>query len=170
MKKIFMLLIFFLVISCNSEKTKKAKTTKTATKPIETVDNFDWLLGKWKRTNEVVGKETFENWKKISKTEYIGFSYTTQNTDTIYQEKFKLIKSNDNWDFEIQLKGELTPSSFKMTSSNSKEFICQNNLKNYPNKKLDSPNKIKYWKKGDEIYATISGKKINIQLDFEKIK
>ena len=169
MKKLFILLIGVLVLSCNSDKTKKTKTKENLAKLTETTDSFDWLLGKWKRSNEKIGKETFENWERISKTEYLGFSYTIQNTDTIYAEKFKLIKLNNNWSFKIQLKGELKPSSFKMTSSNSKEFICENKNKNYTNKKFDSPNKIKYWKKNNKIYATISGKKINIQLEFVKL-
>ncbi len=35
-------------------------------------DNFDWLLGDWQRSNEKAGMETYESWKKISSTEYLG--------------------------------------------------------------------------------------------------
>jgi len=166
MKKIFILLIGFLVISCIQDKSKKSNANENTS---EVTNDFDWLLGKWKRSNEEVGKETFENWEKISETEYIGSSYTTQNTDTIYQEKFRLIKSNNNWNFKIQLKGELEPSTFKMTSFNNQEFICENKEQDFPNKELDSPNKIKYWKNKDKIYATVSGKKIEIQFEYEKL-
>jgi len=170
MKKIVVLLIGLLVISCNQDKREKLKTNVSATKVAEVITNFDWLLGKWKRNNEEVGKETFENWEKISKTEYIGSSCTIQNTDTIYQENFRLIKLNNKWSFKIKLKGELVPSTFKMTSFNSHEFICENKALNFPNKKFDSPNKIKYWKNKDKMYATISGKKIDLQFEFVKIK
>lgn len=163
MKKIVILLIGILVISCNQGKNEKSKTAENATKLTEVTDNFDWLLGKWKRINEEIGKETFENWDKKSNTEYVGFSYTTQKGDTIYQEKFRLVKSNTNWSFEIELKGETVPSTFKMTSFSAHEFICENNKKNFPNRKADSPNKIKYWTNKEKLYATISGKKIEIQ-------
>ncbi|GAA3655213.1 DUF6265 family protein [Flavivirga jejuensis] len=171
MKKIVILFIGVLVsISCNQEKKEKLKTTEDTTKLNEVVNNFDWLLGKWKRSNEEIGKETFENWNKKSKTEYVGFSYTTQNGDTIYQEKFKLVKSNTDWSFKIELKGETEPSSFKMTSSNTKAFVCENNEQDFPNKESDSPNKIKYWKNKDKLYATISGKEIEIQFEYVKLK
>jgi len=62
------------------------------------------------------------------------------------------------------------PSTFKMTSYNSQEFICENNEKDFPNKKSDSPNKIKYWKNKDELYATISGKEIKIQFKYVELK
>jgi hypothetical protein len=39
-------------------------------------ENFDWLLGKWQRTNEKQGKTTFENWEKISDSEYSGIGFT----------------------------------------------------------------------------------------------
>jgi len=170
MKKIFILFIGILVISCNQDKNKKTKTNKDSIELTEKTNDFDWLLGKWKRSNEVIGKETFENWDKISKTEYVGSSCTIQNTDTIYQENFRLIKSNNNWDFKIQLKGELKPSTFKMTSFNNQEFICENNKLNFTNKKFDSPNKIKYWKKNNKMYATISGKNIKIEFEYVKLK
>lgn len=169
MKKIVILLIGILVISCNQDKNEKSKTNDSTAKLTETTDNFDWLLGKWKRSNEEIGKETFENWAKKSNTEYVGFSYTTQKGDTIYEEKFRLVKSNNNWNFKIELKGETKPSSFKMTSYNTQEFICENKAINYPNRKSDSPNKIKYWKNSDKLYATISGEKIELQFVYVSI-
>lgn len=170
MKKILIICISILAFSCNTDQNKKTTTHTVTPTPTKTTTNFDWLLGHWKRSNEAPGKETFERWKKISDTEYVGSSCTIQKTDTIYQEKFKLLKLNGQWNFEIQLKGEKIPSKFKMTRFNHKEFICENNLKNFPNKKLDSPNKIKYWTANDHIYASITGKKINLQFDFVKIQ
>jgi len=168
MKKIFILLIGILVISCN--QNKQSKPIVDAIKVTEVTDNFDWLLGEWKRSNEEVDKETFESWNKIGKTEYVGSSFTIQKGDTIYQEKFRLIKANNNWSFKIQLQGEVIPSSFKMTSFNAQEFICENKALNFPNKKLDSPNKIKYWKNKDKLYATVSGRKIKLQFEYTKLK
>ena len=165
MKKIVILFIGILLISCNEGKKEKSK--KTTTELTETTDNFDWLLGEWKRSNEEVGKETFSNWDKKSDTEYTGLSYTTQKGDTIYEQYFKFFKSKSDWVFQIMLKGETTPSSFKMTSHSSKQFICENKEEDYPNKEEDSPNKIKYWTDNGKLYATISGEKI--KLDFEYV-
>ncbi len=167
MKKILVLLIGILIISCNQNKKEKSKTNE---KVVEVVDNFDWLLGKWKRSNEEAGKETFENWDKKSKTEYVGESFTIQNGDTISHEKFGLIKSDTDWNFKIQLQGEVVPSSFKMTSFSAHEFVCENKESDFPNKEHDSPNKIIYWKADDKIFATISGTNIKIQFEFVKLE
>jgi len=170
MKKTVVLLIGILIFSCNQDKKEKSTAKEIVNLTGITTSNFDWLLGEWKRTNEQPSKETFASWNKLNKTEYVGSSYTTQKGDTINQEKFKLIKRDMNWDFEIKLKGETKPSVFKMTSSNSQEFICENNAANYTNKKADSPNKIKYWTENSKLYAIISGKKVNIQFVYEKLK
>ncbi len=42
------ILIAFVFPMCNSKQNENTK-------------NFDWLLGKWQRTNEEQGKTTFEN-------------------------------------------------------------------------------------------------------------
>jgi len=168
MKKAFILCIGILFISC--KQNEKSKTSDIAVKSTEVTDNFDWLLGDWKRSNEEAGKETFESWDKISKTEYVGSSFTMQKGDTIYQEKFRLVKSKNNWSFKIQLQGEVVPSSFKMTSFNGQEFICENKQLNFPNKKLDSPNKIKYWINGDKLNASVSGTNIKLQFEYLKLK
>ena len=57
MKKILILLIGILIISCHQKKNEKTDVKPTTL--IEKSENFDWLLGKWKRLNEEEGKETF---------------------------------------------------------------------------------------------------------------
>lgn len=46
-------------------------------------ENFDWILGEWKRTNEKIGHNTYEKWTKISATEYRSFGFTLSGLDTI---------------------------------------------------------------------------------------
>ena len=75
----------FTLTMCNAKQNDQKSTTQ----PTE---NFDWLLGNWKRTNEEKGKETFENWKKTNDNEYKGIGFTLQNSDTLSQEQMKLIQ------------------------------------------------------------------------------
>ena len=81
----FVILTAFTFAMCNTKQNDQKSTTQ----PTE---NFDWLLGNWKRTNEEKGKETFENWKKTNDTEYNGIGFTLQNSDTLSQEQMKLIQ------------------------------------------------------------------------------
>ena len=161
MNRILILLIGVLLISCNQNKKENVFTEDSSAILIETKDNFNWLSGKWKRNNEEEGKETFENWQKLSNTEYIGLGFTMQKQDTIKQEKIRLIKLNNNWTLEVQPQDEPKPITFKMISYNDHEFICEN-------KELEFPNKIKYWKNGDKLNATVSGGDMTIPFEFEK--
>lgn len=151
-------------MSCNQTKKNNSdsKSVERKTEITEQTENFDWLLGKWKRLNEEEGKETFENWKKINETEYSGIGFTMQNGDTIKQEKIQLIKSNINWDIIVKVPEESGSITFKGTSHNENEFTCEN-------KELDFPNKIKYWKNGKNISAMVSGGEMEISFEFEKL-
>ena len=73
-------------MSCNST------TKKTDNNSEKQIENFDWLLGNWERLHEEQGKETFENWKKISQNEYSGIEFTIQGSDTIKEEEFRIRK------------------------------------------------------------------------------
>lgn len=157
MKKTLILLIGILITSCN--QTKKEKQT-TTTKISE---NFDWLLGKWKRLDEEDGKETFENWNKIKKTEYSGIGFTIQNGDTLKQEKIRLIKVKGKWNLTVKVPEESESVTFNGVSHNENEFTCENNEINFPNK-------IKYWKNGNRINAMVSGGEMEIPFEFEKLE
>ncbi len=167
MKKIIIIIIGILIVSCNEKKkdNTKSEMQKTETKQTKVEQkntNFDWLVGKWKRLDEEKGKETFENWAKNSETEYSGIGFTMQNNDTIKQERIKLKKSNGKWDLFVKVPEETESIVFEMTEHNANEFVCVNN-------KIDFPNKIKYWKSGKTLKATVSNSEMEIPFEFEKI-
>ena len=148
MKKIVILSITAIAIlflsSCTSKNSEESKTQNNEiSKPTE---NFDWLLGNWKRNNEKENRETFEIWKKKNNSEYYGIGFTLQNNDTIKQEKIKLTKLNNNWILEVKVPEETESIIFNLTSIGNKEFICEN-------KEIDFPKKIKYRKNGTKINA-----------------
>ncbi|NQX82462.1 MAG: hypothetical protein HRT66_10775 [Flavobacteriaceae bacterium] len=161
MKKILILLVIIFTFSCNCNKKKdnKSKTNQVT----ESKNNFDWLLGKWKRNNEEQGKETFENWSKISDSKYTGIGYTMKDGDTIKQENISLIKSGNQWNLTVKVPEESQPIFFEMIDQKENSFVCKNDS-------IDFPNKIKYWKNKDKINASVSSSEMEIEFEFEKIK
>ena len=154
MKKIVIIVsLVFLLTSCNNKSDSNRQ---------EPLQNFDWLTGNWIRTNNQENKTTYENWEKKSSTEYSGFSYTMQNSDTVWQENVKLIKTNGNWSFEVTGKGETEPTKFKLITIEKEKFVCQNKANEFP--KI-----IEYSKMEDKLQAKISGDAMEILFDFEKL-
>ena len=145
------LIIVFLIILTVSCKNNS----------IESKQNFDWILGSWIRTNEKENRLTFENWEKQNELEYIGFSFTLQNNDTVWEENVKLVKKDVNWSFNVTGKGESKPTKFKIIKIEKQKFVCEN-------QQNDFPKTIEYSKKGDFLYATISGNDMKVIFDFEK--
>ena len=154
---IIALIISFTFISCNTKSKSKTNSIN------EKSENLDWLLGKWKRNNEEQGKETFENWEKISNSEYSGIGFTMQNGDTVKQEKIKLIRQNGKWDLIVKVPQETKSITFKMTKLNKDSFTCENDS-------LDFPKIIKYWNDNGYLRALVSGNEVEIPFEFEKIK
>lgn len=164
MKKVLILTIIgILIISCNQKNKSKTESKNSETEIKAEIQNFDWLIGKWKRNNEEEGKETFENWKKISKTEYYGIGFTMQNGDTIKQEKIKIVKSNGKWNLIVKVPEETESITFKMAKIETEKFTCTNDS-------LDFPKRIEYWKNGDKINALVSGDELEIPFEFERLK
>ncbi|MGB5699609.1 DUF6265 family protein [Muriicola sp.] len=148
MKKILLLLPLLFTISCGNN-------------PSESKDGFDWILGNWIRTNETEGAETYENWKKDSSTEYIGFSYTMQHKDTVWQENIRLFKTAETWSFEVTGKGEKEPTKFLLTEIENSNFVCENSTNEFPKK-------IEYSRNGAQLLAKISGDEMEISFDYKK--
>ena len=155
MIKYIILLLGIALISCNPSENNKQSTDNTSA-------NFDWLLGEWKRTNEVEGKETFDIWKKVNENEYAGIGITIQNNDTIFHEEMSFYKSEDQWDLSVKSPDEAEATLFKGVSHNEREFIIENN-------EIEFPNQIKYWTKDGKLMASVSNSDMEIKFEFEKI-
>lgn len=151
MKRTFVLLTSILLLSCH-------QNTKT-----ETTENLDWLTGNWKRVNEEAGKETFENWEKISPGRYSGIGFTMQNGDTISQEKMDIIETKGRWTLFVKMPNEKEPTTFQMTELKSNKFVCVNDS-------IDFPKRIQYWIEGNKMKANISNDEMEIPFEFEKTK
>ena len=163
MRKICVVCISILFLCCKETKEENAKVNLKLATAIEESENFDWLLGRWKRLNEEEGKATFENWEKISETEYSGIGFTMQNADTIKQENIGLVKVGKHWNLVVKVPEEMQSVTFKGVAHAADEFTCENNI-------IDFPNKIKYWKHGDHMYAIVSGGEMQIEFEFEKLE
>ncbi len=165
MKKTFILLTSILVLSCNQNtKTNQNESLETESNTkTEITENLDWLTGSWKRLNEEVGKETFENWEKISSSEYSGIGFTMQKGDTISQEKMDIIETNGKWTLFVKMPNDKEATKFEMTELKNNEFVCVNDSN-------DFPKKIKYWTDGEKIKAEISNEEMEIPFEFSRIK
>ena len=161
MKKSLLLLMTILVLSCNENST--TNQTENSEVESETAENFDWLTGKWKRLNEEAGKETFENWDKISANEYSGIGFTMQKGDTVSQEKMNIIEIGGKWTLLVKMPDEKESTKFKIAELKKNEFV-------FVNDSIDFPKKVKYWVEGEKIKATISNEEMEIPFEFEKIK
>lgn len=150
MNIVFSLFCALLFCSCNNNNSHPS-------------DPFDWLLGDWERMNETAGKATFESWQKISKNQYNGFGFTLQNKDTVWKEHIQLIHTENNWNFEVSMKENSTPTMFKLTQIDKEKFVCEN-------KENDFPNIIEYQKVGEKLKAKISGGGNEIPFEFNRIQ
>jgi len=156
MKKIILAALLLTLISC---KKNDPKMTNPET---VTVKNFDWLVGNWIRTNEKDGKETYENWIKKSDSEYTSHGFTLKNKDTVWQEKVRLVQSGADWNFSVTVPGETQETVFKLTQIKEQTFSCENQQNEFP--KI-----IRYLKKGENLYAVISGGDMEIPFEFKRL-
>jgi len=155
MKNIGLLLL--LIFACSCKNIHKSENKKVSP------ENFEWLIGNWQRTNEEPNIRTFEYWKKINDSEYIGLGLSLQDADTLFKENIKLIKSVSNWNLEVVTKEDASPTVFKVTKIDENGFTCENRLNEFP--KI-----IHYFKNGDLLEAVISGDNQEIPFQFERVK
>lgn len=154
MKKIILLLSLITLISCKNSDDTSIKTEPQTTQ-------FDWLEGKWVRTNDKDGEKTFENWTKKSNSEFLGISYKLQKADTIWKENVKLSKTKNSWIFAVTGVEDKTPIVFNLSKIDDRSFT-------FENKKNSFPKLICYKNKGNKFEAIVSGDDMKILFEFEK--
>lgn len=142
------LIIVFLIalhVSCGNRATSHHDLISTSQERAKN-ENFDWMIGDWTRINEEANKATFETWTKKDPSHYIGFSYTMQDRDTVWQETVDLVKANGNWSFDVKGKGETHATKFRLITIEDERFVAENQANEFPKV-------IKYWKKEHDLHA-----------------
>ncbi|SMC43361.1 DUF6265 family protein [Moheibacter sediminis] len=158
MKKLVIISIFFIFISCNSKEKKKTEAQDETTLKA----NFDFLIGEWFRTNDEEGKATFESWKKSNDSTYLGHGFTIKGKDTIWQERVVLSPVKGEWYFQVKSPNDSISTDFKLTGYTDISFVCENQQNEFP--KL-----IQYRKNGnDKLHAEISADTTKIDFEFQK--
>lgn len=156
MKKLILLVLITLNASC------KNTTTPVVQQESEIITaNFDWMLGNWQRSNEEEGLETFESWQKLDDSHYLGAAITLQEKDTVWQESVSLAQTDSGWEYQVTGKGDTVPTIFRLTEGDENGFIVENPENEFPKV-------IRYFKKGEQMEAVISGGGNEIPFIFEK--
>lgn len=160
-----MLLCSIIALSCNQTSNQEKNTVGTPNSKVDKdkAANMDWVLGNWKRSNDEPGKETFENWKKISLAEYSGIGFTIKNNDTISQESMTILEKEGKWKLLVKMPHEKEATLFDNLELSYNKFV-------FVNDSIDFPKKISYWLDGKTMKAKISNEQMEIDFNFEKIE
>lgn len=137
-------------------------TTFTPFQDHQEVD-FEWLLGTWQRTNEKVGLQTYEHWKKLKPNHYKALGFTMKKSDTVWQESIELTNDKGTWRYKVKLKGVSKETVFKVTLIEKQSFTCEN-------KQNEFPKKIRYEKGEKGLNAVISGDRQEVLFQFIKVQ
>lgn len=160
MKKLTLVIFPFIILSCNPQAQEKIADEKPETVHKK---NFDYLVGEWRRTNDTKGRETFESWKKLNDSTYLGHGFTMEGNDTIWQERIVLAPVENVFHFQVKSPEDTIPTDFRVTKTTGSSFVCENQQNEFP--KI-----IRYWKNGDNLSAEISDGQHTVPFEFSRIK
>ena len=153
-----MLVLFVLLLGIIGCKDKPTVNTAVET---ELTENFDFLIGDWKRTNDDEGKATYEHWNKKAQS-YGGTGYTMQGLDTIWQEEMILFENMQDWYLSITGTHDTVATNFLVTEIREGYFKCQN-----PDNEF--PKVIEYGAVDNQLNASVSAGKDTISFSFVPI-
>lgn len=141
------LLLIMLHMSC-----KNNSRFENNRKQYVTLDQANWLLGKWK--NQTDDGILTESWKKLNDSTFYGESYFVIAKDTVFAESIELAERNEILAYTVTVanQNQAKPVSFILTKINSEKMVFENPAH-------DFPQKIIYSRIGnDSLVAEISGK------------
>lgn len=131
--------------------------------PPKGLNDLEWLVGTWKRTNTKPGRSGYEHWEKVNDQELQGLGVSLNGNDTLYMEKLKIVLRNDTLYYVADVPENNRLVYFKFTALQDGGFICEN-------PSHDFPKKIMYNKRDQSLHAQISGDGKVIDYNFERVK
>jgi len=124
-------------------------------------DKLQWIEGKWVSTDV---QNYSEVWKRVNDTVYEGLSYAPSQSDSLVEERPKIVRRNDSIYFISEIEEQTVEGltqDFVMTSNTTDTLVFANNGYNYPNR-------ITYKRINDTIMkVNVERKYIEGQVKFE---
>jgi len=143
MKLLLFICCLFLILSCSNLQKE--------------IKQPSFLVGNWIRTNDKDSVTTYEKWQK----DLTGIGFSLKEKDTIFFEKLDIINIKDT--LFLKVTGVNANSTlFKFTEQTDTSFTCVN-------PKNEFPKKIKYYLEKNQLKATISNDKFNVDFIFDKL-
>ena len=123
--RLFTAIVVILVVSgCSSSHGDSKKI----------FDKLQWLEGKWVSTDVPNYSEV---WKRINDTCYEGLSYAPSDSDSLVEERPKIVRRNDSIHFISEIEEQTVEGltqDFVMISHSNDTVVFANNSNNYPNR------------------------------------
>ncbi len=94
--------------------------------------DFKWLLGDWKSNTE--RGFSYEHWEQTDLTELRGTGHLMVDGDTVFMEKMRLYRQNDDWFWEMQLDAYAKPVRYRLTQFSEESAVFENPNYHFPNK------------------------------------
>lgn len=116
-------------------------------------DALKWVVGTWKINNGTT--QVIEEWQQRNDSTFAGKSCLVKNNkDTIPQETIDLAFRNGSWYYIPTVKNQNNGQAvfFQLIFIRGSEFICEN-------PEHDFPQRIAYRRIGNQLFASIEGKK-----------
>ena len=149
------LMLLELFVSSNKVLIKAQSTDLTA---------FEWLIGKWERTDTRVEHQSFEAWIRVSDSLYTGTGWTMNGKDSIFVEGLRLFTSEKSYFYEATVTNNSGPVRFEMIRWDDSGFESVN-------PEHDFPKKIRYhFDQIGNLKVTISDQKKEIHFQFRKLE
>lgn len=136
---------------CTMRYLIKGSDTLYLFKSMNTLNQLEWLLGKWQGQH---GSGSYhEEWAKVNENKFEGKAYMIINDKTSSPEKLTLEFIGKEIDYIADVNHNPSPVHFRMTSETDNEFV-------FENPEHDFPQKITYiHPDNDTLIATIEAEK-----------
>jgi hypothetical protein len=133
MKKIFSILVFLPLLSCNSDPVSSGK--------------LDWLQGNW--IGNYPDMKLYESWNYDGAV-LSGKASVLAGNDTVFAEKMRILQQDGETIYEVELQGDPQKGFFKLKNYSGDSAIFIRDID-------DFPARIVYIREGDSLLAYIDG-------------
>lgn len=130
---------------------------------VASIDQLDWLLGRWARTGNNEQRQSFEVWERKGPDKLVGLGYTLKNGDTTFSEKLEIVERDGQLFYIADVSENSDLVFFKFTQLSDTLFVCENQFH-------DFPKNIAYRRDGDNLYAQIWDEKNRIDFSFKRME